>query len=511
MARSCVVLFSLVLPLYPAIAAAKSIDPTNPPEGRFSDQWLEIYLGGQKIGYGHSTMGRDGELMHSDTTMHMRIGRADQAIEVSVRRTTVETVAGVPLSFESEMNMATMVVLRQGTIRDGRVTIKSSQYGMETSDTYPFPEGAVLAAWGAAREGLIRGFKPGTEYTIEVYEPDFRLDGAIKAVTKIGDWEDFEARGRKLRGQRVTVIMESPIGSLETVSWVDKDGEPLKAKIPIAGLEMETIATDQATAMTDFVTPELFMTTVIKANTKIDRQSAKRVKYRIKGKSADVDLGELPTTDMQKVIARDDRSVEVVVTRQSHEPDPKRKTQKPAKEPTEYLSGNLMINTADPELIALAKRAAGGETEPFALADKLRRFVTDYVEDKNLNIAFATASEVCRNKEGDCSEHAVLLAALGRINGLPSRVAVGLAYVPVFGREQDIFGYHMWTQFLIDGRWVDVDAALRETECSPTRIAFVTASLKSTGLVDLALPLLSKIGAIDIDILEIDGRKTPTE
>ena len=142
--------------------------------------------------------------------------------------------------------------------------------------------------------------------------------------------------------------------------------------------------------------------------------------------------------------------------------------------------------------------------EPFALADRLRRFVTDYVADKNLNIGFGTASEVCRTKEGDCSEHGVLLAALGRLSGLPSRVAVGVAYLPVFGGREHIFGYHMWTQFFIDGRWIDVDAAIPETECSPTRIAFATSSLKNAGLADLSLPLLSKIGAIDIDVLEVE-------
>ena len=178
---------------------------------------------------------------------------------------------------------------------------------------------------------------------------------------------------------------------------------------------------------------------------------------------------------------------------------------------SEYLDGNLMMNTADPKLIELAKQAAGGEKEPFALADKLRRFVTEYVETKSLNIGFATASEVARTKEGDCSEHGVLLAALGRLNGLPSRVAVGLAYVPVFGKQEDIFGYHLWTQFFIDGRWIDVDAALRETDCSPARIAFAVSSLKNAGLADLSLPLITKLGGIDLDILEIETGPPPSD
>ncbi|MHC4698640.1 MAG: transglutaminase-like domain-containing protein, partial [Planctomycetota bacterium] len=195
--------------------------------------------------------------------------------------------------------------------------------------------------------------------------------------------------------------------------------------------------------------------------------------------------------------------IEIVVTRQPHKPRPGGNPEPPTGDMSEYLDGNLMINIADPQLIELAKRAAGREEEPFALADTLRRFVTDYVATKSLNIGFATASEVCRMKEGDCSEHAVLLAALGRLKGLPSRVVVGLVYVPRLGGRSDVFGYHMWTQFMIDGVWFDVDAALRETDCSPTRIAFATSSLKDAGLADLSLPLLSKIGGITIDILDI--------
>ena len=271
--------------------------------------------------------------------------------------------------------------------------------------------------------------------------------------------------------------------------------------------DMVIVTTDQATAVADFLPPELFLTTVIKANAKLDRANVQRIKYRITSTSGDADLGELPNTDMQAITSKGEGSIDLLVTRQEHKTAPKANTQKPSAELNQYLDANLMINTDDPELVKLAKRAGGDETEPYALADKLRRFVTDYITDKNLSVGFATASEVCRTKEGDCSEHAVLLAALGRIRGLPSRVAAGVAYVPIFGKQQDIFGYHMWTQFHINGEWIDVDAALRETVCSPARIVFAISSLKNAGLADLSLPLITKIGAIDIDILEIDGKQ----
>lgn len=46
----------------PYVAIAVPIDPKNPPQGRFSDEWLEIHMAGGKVGYAHATMNRDGDL-----------------------------------------------------------------------------------------------------------------------------------------------------------------------------------------------------------------------------------------------------------------------------------------------------------------------------------------------------------------------------------------------------------------------------------------------------------------
>ncbi len=504
-----------------ACAIAAPINPNNPPQGRFSDEWAEIYMTGAKVGYAHTTMNRDGELITTGSTFHMVLGRAEQPVKIGMVQNSTETLAGVPVAFGSEMDMSVMKSATKGTVKNGKVTIVTSQYGMDQTQTFDFPTGALMS-WGTFRESLLRGFQPGTKYTLQTYAPELRLDGPVSAVTTIGEWEELRLGDKVTRGQKVIVTMESPVGSFEMVSWIDSDGEPLKAKVPIPAMgDIEMVTTDQATALRDFVPPEFFNTSTIPAKRKIDRAAARRIKYRLTAKAAGVELGDFPTTEMQTVAAKTDKSAELVVGRVSHKPRSE-STPSPTQgegrgegqvDPSmaEYLEGNLMMNTADPKLIELAKQAAGGEKAPFALADRLRRFVTEYVETKSLNIGFATASEVARTKEGDCSEHGVLLAALGRLNGLPSRVAVGLAYVPVFGKQEDIFGYHMWTQFFIDGRWIDVDAALRETDCSPARIAFAVSSLKNAGLADLSLPLITKLGGIDLDILEIETGPSPPD
>jgi len=492
--------------LLPAVAMGELIsppDPIDPNEGLFSDEWAEIHLGGGKVGYMHSTMRREGNRIITRMVTVMKMGRVDSPVQIRTDQLTTETVSGTPIEFSSEMHAATMKTTTRGEVKQGRVHITTSQFGMEQQQQFDFPTGALMT-WGLYRETLVRGFTPGTEYTLDVYAPEMRMDEAVQADTIIGDWESFKHGDRTLRGQLMTVTMSSVIGEVTVTSWVDKHGRPLKAIMPAAGLGNITIfSTDQQTALSNFVPPEIFMRTTIKAPRKIDRHATDQIVYRLRKKNPDVVLTGLPVTGMQKIAREKNDSVELVVSRQSHKHHRRNTRGLPNHELREFLESNLMINTDDPKLIELAKKAGGHEKNPYKLGDKLRRFVTEYINDKNLNVGFATASEVARTREGDCSEHGVLLAALGRLNGLPSRVVVGVAYVPLFGNASDIFGYHLWTQFYIDGEWVDFDAALRESECSPARIAFATSSLRNTGLADLSLPLLSIIGSIELDILDL--------
>lgn len=488
--------------------AALAVDINNPPQGRFLDEWFELHMGGGKIGYAHNSTARDGHLIKTSTDFFIKIGRVDNPVVMETSQSTTETIAGEPQAFESQMRLSQVRSGTRGTISNGKITIVTSQYGMDQAQEFDFPKGALLS-WGLFREQVTRGFTPGTKYSLKTYAPELRLDDAITATVLIGDWEEFALGGKKQRGQKMTVSMEGPTGNLDMISWVDKEGLPLRSRVAMPGLgDMEMFASTQAAAVADFVPPEMFMTTVLKANRKIDKDQAASIRYRIKSKQPGTPMQDLPETDSQKVKRIDAETLEVTVLRLSHESDAA--TREPAAprkaELAEYVEPNLMMNIADKELIELAKKAAGGEKNPYALGDRLRKFVTEYVTTKSLNVGFATASETARTREGDCSEHGVLLAALGRIAGLPSRVAVGLSYVPIFGGQDDIFGYHLWTQFYIDGKWVDFDAALRESDCSPIRLTFAVSSLKHSGVADLSLPLINKIGAIDLEILEIKKR-----
>jgi hypothetical protein len=248
------------------------------------------------------------------------------------------------------------------------------------------------------------------------------------------------------------------------------------------------------------------MNTLVEVGTPIDHKTVQRIKMKLSLEGDGPDMPAFPKTGMQTPSNADARSVVLEVARQDHAALAKaRASSKIDKKAfAEFLEPNVYINSGDPAVRKMAAEAAGDAKDPYEIADRLRAHVGEIIADKGLNIGFASASEVCRNKAGDCSEHAVLLAALARARDIPSRVACGLVYVPSFRGTEHVFGFHMWTQVYIDGQWVDLDAAQNETDCNPTHIALVLDSLHASGLGDLAFAIFPVMARLKIEIVDCE-------
>jgi len=124
-------------------------------------------------------------------------------------------------------------------------------------------------------------------------------------------------------------------------------------------------------------------------------------------------------------------------------------------------------------------------------------------------VGFASATEVARSREGDCTEHGVFLASLLRARGIPARVVSGLIYADSFAGSQNIFGYHMWTQALLDidgaKRWVDLDATLPASHpADATHIAVVTSELADGELGVSMMPVAQMMGRVGIVVESVE-------
>jgi transglutaminase-like putative cysteine protease len=146
----------------------------------------------------------------------------------------------------------------------------------------------------------------------------------------------------------------------------------------------------------------------------------------------------------------------------------------------------------------MARQAAGDETDPARLAIALEKYVHQTIRQKDFATAFATAAEVAQSLQGDCTEHAVLLAALARASGLPARVVMGLVYAA----GQQGFAFHMWTEVYLHDHWVPLDATLGQGGIGAAHLTLGHSNLKD-GLASL-LPVAQVLGQLKIAVLEIE-------
>ncbi len=168
------------------------------------------------------------------------------------------------------------------------------------------------------------------------------------------------------------------------------------------------------------------------------------------------------------------------------------------------LAATPIADHEDPAVRRFANRAARGAATARETAERLRRAVHTHVDRKGLGTAFASASETVRDRRGDCTEHAVLLAAALRSRGIPSRVVNGLVWIPSGGGPEGGYLWHMWTQAVVEGRWIDLDATLPPDGPGfhAGHLAINTGDLSPASFNATGTAMLEVFGAIDITVLE---------
>jgi len=481
-----------------------------PAEGVIDEGWFIVQMQGQHCGHMHSVMRRAGDEIRTESSMAIEVSRADTKLKIGIQQEYRETLAGDAVSFRQVQTLGEMPSTVTGTIKGDRLTIVEEQAGAKHKKEYPWDAG-VRFAWGQLLEHRHHGLEPGTTFTVKTYEPSVRPDGAIETVIKVIGKAEVDVLGTKRRLHHVTATMKlgGATGTaaaalpMELVSdnWLDDEAEPVVTTMDVGPIKMTLYKSTREKAMATGAPAEMFLQTFVKAKGTV-AADAQRVKYRLRLPSdGRMNMPDLPNTDMQTFKRISDREATLEVKRTDWEAL-KASKEIGAAQP-EYLRASAMVDINDRRIKRLARRAVDASDRPTDQADALRKFVTGYINEKGLGVGFATATEVARNRRGDCTEHGVLLAALARAAGIPARGVSGLIDIPAsFGVKGLHFGYHMWTQVYINGKWVDLDAAMRQTDCAPTHIAISILPLNDEGLIDSVRALLPLMGRLEIEILE---------
>ena len=132
------------------------------------------------------------------------------------------------------------------------------------------------------------------------------------------------------------------------------------------------------------------------------------------------------------------------------------------------------------------------------MAVSIERRVSELITDRGYGTAFASAAEVIDTRSGDCSEHALLAAAMARVVGIPSRLATGLVHF------RGCFAYHMWMEVRIGDDWYALDPTLGDGSVDAAHIRLGGSSLSGGRIGRLSIPVLRTAGRMGLRIVEYE-------
>ncbi|RMG35216.1 MAG: hypothetical protein D6725_12990 [Planctomycetota bacterium] len=468
--------------------------PSRSVEAR--QRWAVLRMAGKRVGYARTRRYRDAAapVVHTDERIHLRLRRFGQTLRLTLTTHTQEDLQGDLRAFRYEQaNPPARPTVVEGRIEEGALWIVWDDAGHRSERRIAWQAGVKTGGFVEA-DLLRRPPTTGMPRRWRQFAPELQ-----KIVTITANWRG-ERTVRTLEGRSVSAhkyeLRNSALPEVPTIIYATTAGRVVKTETVLAGMTLEMFEVDERTAVEEIGEEEFDFAaaTTIRVDRVIPQPGKRRsVTYRL----------SLPDEDPARLIPADPRQrvqrIDATTIRLEVQTDRLPEHPRIGRTGEEFLRPNRFLQSDDPRVRRLATQAAGTATDPARVARQMAQYVYHAMRKKTFSIATATAAETAARLEGDCTEHAVLLAAMLRCRRIPSRVAVGLVYVPALSA----FAGHMWTEAYLDGRWYGLDATREDTVVGPLHIRVASSSLDDAdGSPLLAFASLTRLlGRLKINVV----------
>jgi len=477
------------------------------------ETWDVYYMQGERAGYARTLqqpVEQDGaEWLRIEGELFLSIKRFGQINEQRIKLDSLESIERGLRSFTSEVTMGAEPVVTTGHLERNTLVSETKSAGKTSQIRQEWPAGAG-GFFAVDLDLARRPMQPAERRTLSALQPVLNIIGTIELVAR--DYEPTELLTGTYDLLHIDSVLEIQGQRIESTLWTDRTGDILKTRAA-GGIEQVTYRAtkEQALEKIDSGKFDLGVASTVKLDRPLaDAHQTRRAKYRVELTTADP-ARAFVTGPTQQVVSTGPHSAEVtVVAIRPDSPAPDPEAEPPVDSDDEPAASdrptdaerepNDLLQSGDPLVVAMAREAAGEEADPARLAVALEKYVHDKIRRKDFSTALATAAEVAQSLQGDCTEHAMLLAALARASGLASRVATGLVYA---ASEQG-FAFHMWTEIYLRGRWVPLDATLGQGGIGAAHLKLGHSNLKGTAALASFLPVTQVMGQLKIEVIEIE-------
>lgn len=486
--------------------------PVNP-----EDAWFLIQYDDATIGYETLTTTaadawsrKAGELESSDQLplirrsreTRLKLKRFGNDLSVSAHLETIESIDGLLYSWSLRRTAADgSVVMRSATWRPDRNAFEL------TGDTNKSQSPGLLPSLVQPRSPIF----PVWLWNEKLERPQQWASAVLfPESSAVVDVEIRQQQPQSLRLQNgktigVTRFDYWPTNQPELRSSVyyDQKSEVVLIEQPLLGRTLRFYRTDAASALGEENLKSLdlqFLTALPLRRPLLNADKSNEVRMMIS-----VGLAEqisLPSGDLQVVEQTVPNSLTLTLSRPPENTDSAvftRPSQSKHRVDPRFTESTRWINSADDSVRRMAVFGGGAVADPREKCRRLSSYIHSHLQVTAFSTSMLPASDVAKSKQGDCTEYSILLAALMRSEGIPSRVAVGFVYVA----NPASFAPHMWTEAWIDGQWIPFDATLGG-EANPMTRFKVTDSSMPDGLTNgtvLFVPLLNFLGRATVEIL----------
>lgn len=428
--------------------------PAEPSQaGLERDEWFDVRHDGHKVGWAHRVLERHGDAgwrMREDSSFSLAMLGTPQTVRSSIRAST--DAAFALRDFEFGIVSPAMRFRANGKTDGKRLHVAYGPEGRESTADFDLAEPIHLPT--TLRPRVIAG-RPaaGTRITSTVFSPLTMRNEPMTIVVE--GRETIDGRSGKVETTR---LVEEHQG-VKARAWIADDGSVVREEGSLGFVMERSDAASARTGIESDHPPDLALESRIPFAGEIaDPRRLGRLEMVVDGAAADLVPSSPPRQVREGALLRISRE-------RLPSPAPNRPIVEAPADVADALDPSPFVESDDPAIVGLARAVAGGEKDAAVAARLLLEWVNDHMTQAP-SLTVPSAREALRARRGDCNEHAVLLAALGRAAGIPSRVAAGAMYA------DGAFLYHAWTEFWL-GAWVTADAVFRQMPVDATHVKLV--------------------------------------